>query len=55
MSMEVWFYLSYHITFTLRKRSGSVVECLTRARGPGARASPGSLGCVLEQDALILA
>ena len=34
--------------------SGSVVECLTRDRGPRVRASPASLRCVLEQYTLIL-
>ena len=32
------------------ERSGSVVECLTRDQGPGVRASPASLRCVLEQE-----
>ena len=52
---------------SIRERSGSVVECLTRDEGPRVRASPASLRCgpcephrrhcvvVLEQDTFILA
>ena len=36
--------------FSFRERSGSVIECLTRDRGPRVRASPASLCCVLEQE-----
>ena len=35
---SVYIYIYY-------KRSGSVVECLTRDRRPGVRASPASLRC----------
>ena len=37
------------------ERSGSVVEGLTRDRGPRARVSQASLRCVLELDPLIFA
>ena len=37
-----------------RERIGSVVECFTREQGVQVRASPVSLCCVLDQDALIL-
>ena len=44
-----------HLQTKKYERSGSVIECLTRDRGPRVRASPASLHCVLEQDILIIA
>ena len=47
--------MSLIIFLSLQSGAGSVVECLSRSRGLRVRASPASLCCVLEQDALILA
>ena len=41
--------------FYAREHSSSVVECLTRDRGPRARASPALLCCVTEQYTFFLA
>ena len=38
------------ITVTDRRRSGSVIECLTRDRGAAGSSPPASLRRVLEQE-----
>ena len=42
---KVSFFDSHIYQYRFRERSGSVVECLTRDRGPWVRASPASLRC----------
>ena len=49
---KIWEPHDHVILKNLRERSGSVVECLTRAEGPCIRASPASLCYVLEQDTI---